>query len=99
MSRSSCGPGWSADSLPILMLALGLAAQEAIASAHGIRCDLRWPNDVLVGGRKCAGILCQTADSAVIAGIGINVNQETFPPELSAVATSLRMVSGRTAFP
>ena len=43
----------------------------------------------------CAtGILCQTADSAVVAGIGVNVNQQAFPPELAATATSLRMISG-----
>src|SRR5665811_1333139 len=37
---------------------------EAIASVTGVLCDLRWPNDLLAGGRKCAGILCQTAASA-----------------------------------
>jgi len=88
-------PRLEPDSLPVLTLALGLAVQEAIASATDISCNLRWPNDVLAGGKKCAGVLCQTADSAVIAGIGINVNQLAFPPELSALATSLRMVSGR----
>jgi BirA family biotin operon repressor/biotin-[acetyl-CoA-carboxylase] ligase len=88
-------PRLEPDSLPVLTLALGLAVQEAIASATDISCNLRWPNDVLAGGKKCAGVLCQTADSAVIAGIGINVNQMAFPPELSALATSLRMVSGR----
>jgi BirA family biotin operon repressor/biotin-[acetyl-CoA-carboxylase] ligase len=87
-------PSLEPDSLPVLTLALGLAVQEAIASATGILCDLRWPNDVLAGGKKCAGILCQTADSAVVAGIGINVNQQAFPPELAASATSLRMISG-----
>jgi BirA family biotin operon repressor/biotin-[acetyl-CoA-carboxylase] ligase len=88
-------PGLDEDSLPVLTLALGLAAQEAIAAVSGLRCELRWPNDVLAGGRKCAGILCRTADSAVIAGIGINVNQESFPPHLEGIATSLRAVSGR----
>ncbi|MCS6953545.1 MAG: biotin--[acetyl-CoA-carboxylase] ligase [Bryobacterales bacterium] len=82
--------------LPVLTLALGLAAAEAITRVTGIPCDLRWPNDVLVGGKKCAGILVQLLDQgAVVAGIGINVNQTRFPPELEPIATSLRLATGR----
>jgi BirA family biotin operon repressor/biotin-[acetyl-CoA-carboxylase] ligase len=88
-------PALDSDSLSVLTLAMGLAVQEAIAAVAGVLCDLRWPNDLLVGGRKCAGILCQTADPAVIVGIGVNVNQEAFPPEIATVATSLRMLTGR----
>jgi len=88
-------PALEADSMPVLTLALGLAAQEAIASLTGVLCEMRWPNDLLAHGRKCAGILCQTADSAVVAGIGINVNHDVFPAELSESATSLRMMTGR----
>ena len=47
------------DELPIVTLMLGLAAAEAIFQTCGIQCDLRWPNDVLIGSRKCAGILVQ----------------------------------------
>src|SRR5579862_9228277 len=43
--------------LPLVMLALGLAAQEAIVQVSGLAADLRWPNDVLIHGKKCAGIL------------------------------------------
>jgi BirA family biotin operon repressor/biotin-[acetyl-CoA-carboxylase] ligase len=50
---------------------------------------------VLIRDRKCAGILTQLEGAAVIAGIGINVNHSAFPEELSAVATSLRIASGR----
>jgi len=82
------------DGLPVVALALGLAVQEAIQHCTGVICDLRWPNDVLVGGRKCAGILVQLQDGALIAGIGINVNHAAFPAELAGIATSLRMVSG-----
>jgi BirA family biotin operon repressor/biotin-[acetyl-CoA-carboxylase] ligase len=63
--------------------------------ASDISCDLRWPNDVLIQSRKCAGILTQLEGSAIIAGIGINVNHAAFPDELSAIATSLRMATGR----
>jgi BirA family transcriptional regulator, biotin operon repressor / biotin---[acetyl-CoA-carboxylase] ligase len=83
------------DSVPVLGLALALAAQDAIANATGNLCDLRWPNDVIAEGRKCAGILVQLHDGVFVAGIGINVNQTSFPLELSENATSLRLVSGR----
>jgi BirA family biotin operon repressor/biotin-[acetyl-CoA-carboxylase] ligase len=83
-----------ADALPVVTLALGLATSEAILKATDVSCDLRWPNDVLIQSRKCAGILTQLEGSAIIAGIGINVNHAAFPDELSAIATSLRMATG-----
>ena len=73
---------------PLLTLALGLATAEAIA----IPCDLRWPNDVLIGGKKVAGILVQLVEGKAIAGIGINLNHTEFPPDLEA--TSLKLVTG-----
>ena len=83
------------ESARVVTLALGLATAEAIARATDLRPDLRWPNDVLIGDRKCAGILVQVESSALIAGIGINVNQAAFAPEIAASATSLRLASGR----
>lgn len=83
-----------AADLPVLTLALGLATAEAIARATGLGCDLRWPNDVLIDGKKCAGILAQAADGAFIAGLGINVNHASFPAELAPQAISLRMAAG-----
>jgi len=80
---------------PVVTLALGLATCEAIQKATGIVCDLRWPNDVLIQSRKCAGILTELDGPAILAGIGINVNHTSFPEELSATATSLRMLTGR----
>ena len=74
---------------PVLTLALGLAAQDAIAKSTGIACDLRWPNDVMIADRKVAGILVQLSGAKAIAGIGINVNHNSFPPELAGEATSL----------
>ncbi len=82
------------DELPIVTLMLGLAVAEAIFLICGVQCDLRWPNDVLIGNRKCAGILVQLQDSAMLAGIGINVNQREFPEELRLIATSLRQATG-----
>ena len=80
---------------PILTLALGLATVEAIAQATGIRCDLRWPNDLMLDNRKTAGILVQLIEGQAIAGIGINVNQTAFPSDIAPLATSLRQHAGR----
>lgn len=79
------------ESLPLVMLALGLATQHAIADVTGLAPDLRWPNDVLLGEKKCAGILAQIEGDAVIAGIGINVGHASFPADIAALATSLRL--------
>jgi BirA family biotin operon repressor/biotin-[acetyl-CoA-carboxylase] ligase len=76
--------------VPALTLALGLATADAIARATGLVCDLRWPNDVMLAGRKVAGILVRNA----IAGIGINVNHTSFSAELALEATSLRLHAG-----
>jgi BirA family biotin operon repressor/biotin-[acetyl-CoA-carboxylase] ligase len=83
------------DSLPALTLALGLATAEAIARVCDLSADLRWPNDVMIGDRKTAGILVQLVDSVAIAGLGLNVNHPAFPPEIAAEATSLRLASDR----
>lgn len=88
-----------------LTLAAGVAAAEAVAAAAGVRPDLRWPNDLLWDGKKLAGVLLESsspgglgaAAQAAILGIGINVNQTVFPPNLVAIATSLRLVLGRQA--
>jgi len=82
-------------SLPHITLALGLAVREAIVDSTGGVCDLRWPNDLLIADRKCAGILTQLENRAVVAGIGINVNQSAFPDDIAAIATSLRLAAGR----
>jgi BirA family biotin operon repressor/biotin-[acetyl-CoA-carboxylase] ligase len=83
------------NTVPLITLALGLATAEAILKTTDLACDLRWPNDVLINNRKCAGILTQLEGSAVIAGIGINVNHIGFPKELNEVATSLRLAGDR----
>lgn len=85
----------SARVLPILSLALGIATQEAIAKTTGLAVDLRWPNDVMVGDKKCAGILALIENHAVVAGIGINVNHQSFPQEIESTATSLKLAGAR----
>ena len=81
--------------MPNVTLAIGLAARDAIAETTGLECDLRWPNDLLIGPRKCTGILAQLEPGAVIAGIGINVNHNAFPEDIAPLATSLRLASGQ----
>ena len=88
-------PRLSMELLPVVTLALGLAVQESIAQVCNVQADLRWPNDLLIGPRKCAGILTQLDGDRVLAGIGINVNHASLPPDLAAIATSLRLVTGR----
>ena len=99
---------WSASEQPspispgealVLSLSAGMAAQAAIEEVTGHRPDLRWPNDVLLNGKKLGGILVElNAEAArvrhVVVGIGLNVNQAEFPAELQAVATSLRRETG-----
>ncbi len=80
----------------LLAMALGLAVAEAIGRVADAPCDLRWPNDVLIGERKCAGILVQMEREVFNAGIGINVNQSAFPEDVRSVATSLRIATGKT---
>lgn len=80
--------------LPIITMALGLAVADTVQMFTGLPCDLRWPNDVLANGRKLAGILTQMQDGAVLAGVGLNVNQADFPPELREIATSIILETG-----
>lgn len=75
-----------------LTLALGLAARTAIMQTTGLCCDIRWPNDLMLAEKKVAGILVQVVNGRALAGIGINVNHRSFPPEVEDVATSLWQV-------
>jgi BirA family biotin operon repressor/biotin-[acetyl-CoA-carboxylase] ligase len=75
-------------------MALGLAVQRAVNDIAGVSTDIRWPNDVMLNDRKLAGIMVQAVNDALIAGIGVNVNQPAFPPDIEAIATSLRIETG-----
>src|SRR5271157_4803651 len=83
----------------VLALAAGLAVRAAIEQVNSrVTADLKWPNDVLIDGRKICGILTEMNAEAtrvryIVVGIGINVNQASFPRELEADATSLRMAT------
>lgn len=67
----------------------GVAIADALRSAYGIDASLKWPNDVLVGSRKIAGVLVErTVDGPTIVGMGTNLLQPEFPGELREIATS-----------
>jgi BirA family biotin operon repressor/biotin-[acetyl-CoA-carboxylase] ligase len=83
-----------------LSLATGLAVQQAVEHVTGLVTDIRWPNDLLLGGRKVGGVLLEmNAEAArvryAVIGIGINVNHRQFPPDLRSLATSLRLETDR----
>jgi BirA family biotin operon repressor/biotin-[acetyl-CoA-carboxylase] ligase len=95
-------PRLSTDRLGLLTLAASVAVAEAVdafVSPH--RAALKWPNDVLLEGRKTCGMLLESSFSgaeaadAVVLGVGLNVNQTDFPPALADTATSLRLTTGR----
>ncbi|MFB6247162.1 MAG: biotin--[acetyl-CoA-carboxylase] ligase [Salinibacter sp.] len=95
-------PALAADRLGLVTVAASVAVAEAIdafVSPH--RAALKWPNDVLLEGRKTCGMLLESSLSGrqeaevVVLGVGLNVNQTTFPDALADTATSLRLAAGR----
>jgi BirA family biotin operon repressor/biotin-[acetyl-CoA-carboxylase] ligase len=84
--------------LPTLSLAAGVAVVEALERVTGLKPRLKWPNDVLVDGRKLAGILLESRigpSPLVVLGIGVNLAQRVFPADLADRATSVRLATGR----
>ena len=86
--------------LALLTLATGVAVRAAIGRATGFLPELKWPNDVMIGRRKLAGILAEgigigTADQTVLVGVGINVLAAAHPGEIAARAISLESELGR----
>ena len=92
-------PTVDASRLSQLSLVAGVAVAEALGEVSGLPVSLSWPNDLLLRGLKVAGILAESyaspsAGPVVILGIGINVNQTRFPPDLGGRATSLALETG-----
>ena len=88
-----------ADAL-LMSLAVGLAVRAAVQEVTTLTPDLKWPNDLLLGGKKFCGILIEmnaevTRVRHAVAGIGMNVNHADFPADLRHIATSLRVETGR----
>ncbi len=89
-------PAVVASRLPELSLVAGNAVAEAILEVTGIEPAIKFPNDVLIGGRKVAGILAESSEGRVVLGIGVNANQtlEQLPADAQTQPTSLRLELG-----
>lgn len=95
-------PRLEADRWSLITVAAGVAVAETVeAFVRPHRATIKWPNDVLLEGRKTCGILLESSlstpdpDTVVVLGIGLNVNQTDFPDALADTATSLRLTTGR----
>jgi BirA family transcriptional regulator, biotin operon repressor / biotin---[acetyl-CoA-carboxylase] ligase len=90
-------PTVSSERLPELTGVASRACAEAIAALTGLEPELKFPNDVLLGGRKVAGILAEAREERVVLGIGVNVNLavEQLPKEVDRPATSLLVETGQ----
>jgi BirA family biotin operon repressor/biotin-[acetyl-CoA-carboxylase] ligase len=88
---------------PLLTMMAALAVRDALREVCGLEADIKWPNDILAAERKLCGILAETVETetgrAVVLGIGINLNDAAFPPELKEVATSLAARTGKAPDP
>lgn len=89
------------DTAPMITLVMALAAAKGIGKVSGLDAQIKWPNDIVIKGRKIAGILTEMNVEPdyihdVVIGIGINVNNKSFPESISDRATSLLIEGGRT---
>jgi BirA family biotin operon repressor/biotin-[acetyl-CoA-carboxylase] ligase len=85
--------------LPRITLTTAVAVVRALRRVAGVSPGIKWPNDVLLHGKKLAGILTEMETESdcirhVVVGLGLNVNNPEFPPELAATATSLTLATG-----
>ena len=87
--------GLAPQEVATLPLVVGLAAATATSLLLLRQTWIKWPNDVMIYGRKLAGVLCERHGDSVIAGVGINVNQKSFAPEIALRATSLLQIDGQ----
>ena len=92
----------SADAQPLLTLASGVAIAEAVRACTGLPAEIKWPNDVMIGKRKLAGILAEAAAVSgrvqyVVLGFGVNLRRAAYPPELASRVTSIEAETNRAA--
>ena len=92
-------PKFSVDRWPLITFVGALSVSDALMEACDLTTDIKWPNDLLANERKLCGILAEaietSAGRAVILGIGINLTQNAYPPELANVATSVSEATGQ----
>ena len=90
-------PAVTGERLPELTGIAARACAEAIATLTGLAPELKFPNDLLLGGRKVAGVLAEAREGRIVLGVGVNVNvpEEELPIEVDRPATSLLVETGR----
>lgn len=92
-------PQMAKSTWPLSTLMASLAVHDTLLDACNLQTDIKWPNDILANDRKLCGILGEMVDTpfgqAVVVGIGINLNTESFPPELCQTATSVQSATGK----
>jgi BirA family transcriptional regulator, biotin operon repressor / biotin---[acetyl-CoA-carboxylase] ligase len=77
------------------LMAAAVALAQAVHEVAGLHASLKWPNDLVVGDRKLAGLLAEVDGDALAVGVGCNVNWDAFPPELAGIATACNLETGR----
>lgn len=92
-------PDFAPEYASMLTLVAAMSVEKGIREQTGLDCQIKWPNDIVLNGRKICGILTEMSteeDSIryVVVGIGINVNTKDFPEEISKTATSLAIETG-----
>ncbi|MBU4426879.1 MAG: biotin--[acetyl-CoA-carboxylase] ligase, partial [Proteobacteria bacterium] len=93
-------PGISPDEAPKTTLLTAVAVAEALISLTLLKVSIKWPNDVLIGGKKIAGILTEIRAEVdvidyIIVGLGLNVNTPDFPDDIREKATSILIETGK----
>jgi len=86
----------------LITLASGVAIADAVRAVTGLPAEIKWPNDVLIGGRKLAGILAEAVMQSglpqfIVIGFGVNLQRVALPPELARRATSIEAETNRPA--
>ena len=92
-------PRTAPDRAPMLTLVMACSVAEGIMDCEDVEVQIKWPNDIIINGRKLVGILTEMSTQIdyinhVTVGVGINVNMTEFPEEIRATATSLRLETG-----
>ncbi len=93
-------PKLSPDRVSMVTLVMGLAVAKAVNTLYPLKAGIKWPNDVVINGKKLCGILTEMSAEVmhvnhIVIGVGINANMTSFPEELSRIATSLKLELGR----
>ena len=88
-------PKMAVEQWPRLLGAAGLSAVEVVTRLCDVPAQLKWPNDVVVGDRKLAGLLAEVAGDSVVLGMGLNLEWSSFPSAIADTATAISLLGGR----